>query len=249
MTNQVTQEQMDAYNDKWKKKQADLYNVPVIDPEKAKEYKAKMDSEPKIYEPEEAREIFRLAIASAALKTVKEINQSMIDEPEYRSACGILRDYCFGFENKALNEIGGIYICGEPGTGKTCLLIAACNTLNNLSLLKTNGWKRHTWFNMTNDISKKIKGENPDLTYNIDCSIILDDMTERINQVNHFDYKFSLNEIIQNRYNQWKSRKYMTIISSNIHPAQFNKLLDERSISRFKEQYLLIELLGKNKRI
>jgi len=177
MKTNPTQEEMDLFNKKWKERTKRNNDLPVIDPQVAKEYSEKIKAEPKTYSPEEAREIFRKGLSAATLKPVSEINKVMSEEETYKNACSIIRDYCFGFDNIQLKDRGGIYICGEPGTGKTCLLITACNILNNLSILKCNGWKRHNWFNMTNDISNKVKGQNPDLTYNIESSILIDDMT------------------------------------------------------------------------
>lgn len=247
-TDNWTQEQKDKFVQKQREKQLALI-APVGDQQKLAEYSKTLNFKPKEYSLKEEKKIFLDELISRTKKNSDIVLNTILEEKDYQDCCNLLIDYCFGFENEKLKDRGGIYIWAQPGAGKSCLVLTAGTLLNNLRTLKGNGWKRHVWYNMVEDISKHIRGEKPDLTYSFDVSIILDDFTEKINQVNSFDYKFSLNEVIQNRYEKWRSKDFKTLITSNIHPDDFSNFMDSRSITRFKEQYLLIELLGKNKRV
>ena len=66
----------------------------------------------------------------------------------------------------------------------------------------------------------------------------------------HYGNEFYiLSDILTARHNLWKRNGTNTIITSNIPPGRLNTVLyDDRLMDRIKQQYEIVELLGKNKR-
>ena len=258
MTQQVSQEEMDAFNAKWRKR-TEEQSEPIQVNEKTKEYWAKVNSMPdhpvkKEYTEEESKLIFWKYLVSVIGKPGKEISEQIRADKSYSEACKILIDFIFGLPNETIANKGGLYFWSVPGIGKTTLLRAAIQSAHiSFNVIKNPGIV--FWSSMTKDISKKIGGHDVDLTYADESHLFLDDLTEKINQVSHFgDYKYSMNEIIQNRYELWKSKGLFTFISSNIaiddnKPGTLFSFLNGRSIDRFKEMFTVVELYGKSKRI
>lgn len=258
MTQQVSQEQMDAFNEKWRQKTEErLSPLPVT--KKTKEYWDKVNSMPdhpvkKQYTEHEAKLIFWKYLVSVIGKPKNEVSAYIAANKSYSDACKILIDFIFGFQNEKINGKGGLYFWSAPGIGKTTLLRAAIQAAHiSFDVIRRPGIVM--WSSMTRDISKKIVGHEVDLTYANESHLFLDDLTEKINQVSHYgDYKYSMNEIIQNRYELWKTKELFTFISSNIliddlKPGTLFSFMDGRSIDRFKEMFTVVELYGKSKRI
>ena len=261
MTQQPTQAEMDAFNEKWRNKVEEQF-APLPMNEASKNYWNKVNSmsdqpQLKTFSEAEAKAIFWKYLKVAIGKPESEIIKFMAEEPSYREACEILTHFIFGIENPKLEGKGGVYLASAPGIGKTTLMVAGINCATKAwGLYQNPGVTK--WAVMPKDISKKIAGDNEiDLTYSHETNLFLDDLTEKINQVSHYgDYKYSLNEIFQNRYELWKTKGLRTIISSNIvsdeigsgHPGTLQSLLDGRSRDRFGEMFYVIELFGKSKR-
>lgn len=260
--NQPTQAEMDAFNEKWRKKTEEQF-APLPMNEFSKEYWNKINSMPDEPTPiqfseDEAKKMFWKYLKVLIAKPESVIAKYVAEEKSYREACTILTHFIFGIPNPKLEGKGGIYLSSAPGLGKTMLMGAAINCAN-IIWKTTRNPNATKWQIMPKDISLKLKGENDiDLTYSHESNLFLDDMTEKINQVSHFgDYKYSLNEIFQNRYELWKSKGLRTLISSNIvsdeigsgHPGTLQSLLDGRSKDRFREMFCVIELFGKSKRV
>lgn len=248
MTNNPSQEQMDSFNKKWEERTKAQFEVEPN--EKLLEYsKTLHNSEKKKYTRDEAKSIFWEKLLSATLLPSNIVYQFIKEEDDYAELINLLIDLIFGFENDQLKNKGGIYMWSEPGVGKSTLMATSYNIAAILygvalspSIVR--------WQNMRNDISQKLKSDNSvDLTYFTEGNLFLDEFTEKINQVSHYgDYKYSLNEVIQNRYDSWKSKGHWTVIGTNIYLDQLYPLIDLRSKTRIEEQYLIINLLGKNKR-
>lgn len=257
-TTQVTQEQMDAFNAKWRQRTEEQF-APLPMTEKSQEYWDKVNSLPdhpvkKQYSEDEAKLIFWKYLVSVIGKPGKEISDQIRADQSYSNACKIIIDFIFGLPNETINGKGGLYFWSDPGLGKTTLLRAAIQSAHiAFNVIKMPGIV--LWSSMTKDISKKIGGHEVDLTYANESHLFLDDLTEKINQVSHYgDYKYSMNEIFQNRYELWKSKGLFTLISSNIvvsdkTPGTLFSFMDGRSIDRFKEMFTVVELYGKSKRI
>jgi len=248
MTNNPTQEQIDSFNKKWEERTKEQFeakpNEAVIEYSKSLQNLTK-----KSYTRNEAKKIFYDKLLTVTNLPASQVSRFIKEESDYAELINLLIDLIFGFENKKLEGKGGIYIWSEPGVGKSTLMATGYNISAVLFgvALKPSVVR---WQNMRNDISQKLKNnDSVDLTYNTEGNLFLDELTEKINQVSHYgDYKYSLNEIIQNRYDSWKSKGHWTVIGTNIYMDQLNPMIDLRSKTRIEEQYLIINLLGKNKR-
>ena len=257
VTEQVTQAQIDAYNAKWRKRTEEQF-APRPVTEKSKEYWEKVNSMPdhpvkKTYTEIEAKQVFWKYLVSVIGKSGAEISEQIKQDQSYSLACKLIIDFIFDLPNETLRGKGGLYFWSNPGIGKTTLLRAAIQSAHiSFNVIKNPGIV--LWSSMTRDISKKIGGHEVDLTYANESHLFLDDLTEKINQVSHYgDYKYSMNEIIQNRYELWKSKGLFTFISSNIvlddtKPLTLFSYMDGRSIDRFKEMFHVVEIYGKSKR-
>jgi hypothetical protein len=244
----ATVEEITAFNRRWEERQKELFATPQN--EKIVEYSKTLNSiSKKTYTRDEAKQIFFKKLLTVVLADKEKIINFIRSEKDYAELINLLIDLVFNFDNEALKNKGGIYIWSEPGVGKTSLMATACNIASVLHSVAMNP-NIVKWHHMRNDISIKLKNANDvDLTYLIEGNLFLDELTEKINQVNHYgEYKYSINEIIQNRYDLWKSKGYWTVIGTNIFSDDLKQMVDTRSWTRFEEQYLIINLLGKNKR-
>ena len=147
---------------------------------------------------------------------------------------------------------GGFYVYSPPGIGKTSLMRA----LFHLSMLY--GKKNNMGTVLFHDLNKMIglhkRGERQDFSFYNGENIIIDDLSERMNNVVHFGDKYDISEIIESRYSVWKNTGKNTIITSNIYPLKSSSMLSmhsmitARSIDRLNEQYEIIILTGESKR-
>ncbi|MBK9723422.1 MAG: hypothetical protein IPO78_17800 [Saprospiraceae bacterium] len=248
MNQNPTQAEMDAFNAKWDSKKNELFTVPEKSETQIQYEKSLGKTERKKYTKDEAKKIFFDRICSVSLIDQKTVAKFIKEDLDYQRAANCLVDLIFSYQGGEIEGKGGIYLASEPGVGKTTLMASAVNVSNVINLV-THNPNFNLWQNMRVDISQKLKGKNEDLTYIQESNLYLDEFTEKINQVSHYgDYKYSLNEVIQNRYDLWKSKGYYTVIGSNLFEPVLFEMLDQRSISRFKEQYLVINMLGANKR-
>lgn len=247
---ELTQEQIEAYNQKarqWTNKHTEtLFDLPEKS-DKQIEYEKQLSKQKKPATREDVKATFFHYMVLKCLKSREEVLSIIKPEQDYIDACKIFVDYLF--DPDSLSE-GGIWLFSEPGVGKSTILISAFNTHQALQYGERNYNDWPAWSNMKTDISNHVNGKEVDLTYLKQNTLYLDEFTERINQCNKYDYKFSLNEVIDNRYDLWLSKGLKTFVTSNIHPEQpgIEKFMDSRSTSRIKEQYKIINLLGKNKR-
>lgn len=148
---------------------------------------------------------------------------------------------------------GGFYIYSPPGVGKTSLM----KTLLHLSMIY--GRKDNMGSVEYNDMNRMIamhkSGQRQDFTFFSDQHVIIDDLSERMNNVVHFNDRFDISEIIESRYTAWKNTGKHTIITSNLFPEKndslmsIKSLMTERAIDRFKEQYQIVMLTGDSKRV
>lgn len=265
MNNEVTQEQIDAFNEKW---QNNIRTKQVFEPlpqsEETKKYwemvNGLQEKKKREWTKYEAKELLLrylyVSIGKAdkneSIESFKSrINEVIKSEKTYIDALRLLTDFVFKFENPQLTGRGGIIIWSAAGIGKTTILRAACQcayVVWNL-ILKPGSIRYHS---MVDDISKKINGGEVDLFYNYEGHLFLDDISEKINQVSHYgDYKFSLNELFQVRYELWKNKGYNTVITTNLHPSDENgldKFIDQRTRDRIREMYSVCMMYGKSKR-
>lgn len=148
---------------------------------------------------------------------------------------------------------GGLIISSAPGVGKTNI-VKALSMMSTFYGNKDNAGK-FEYYDMNFLISDFLNGLKPDLTFYKQENLIIDDLSERINGVSAYGFKFSLDLIFENRYNIWKSTGHLSIITTNIFPystdgmVTLEDLLTERSLDRIKEQYHIVILSGESKRI
>lgn len=162
--------------------------------------------------------------------------------------CDLLNWYFKTIEFKK----GGFYVYSPPGVGKTSLM----KTLLHMSMVY--GKKENMGVVEYNDMNRMISlhksGIRQDFTFYSDQNVIIDDLSERMNNVTHFSDKFDISEIIESRYTAWKNTGKHTIITSNLFPEKSDSLisiksmLTERAIDRLKEQYQIVYLTGESKR-
>ncbi len=166
-----------------------------------------------------------------------------------------------GFINDLLNwyfkvdtfKKGGFYIYSPPGVGKTSIM----KTLLHMSMI--HGRKENMGSVEYKDMNRMIamhkSGERQDFTFFSDQHVIIDDLSERMNNVVFYNDKFDISEIIESRYTAWKNTGKHTIITSNLFPEKSDNLMSikslmtERAIDRFNEQYQIVLLTGESKRI
>lgn len=262
-----TQSEIDAFNEKWQNNIRTKFAFePLEQSEATKEYAKKLKEMPekkrREFTVEQAKELFmRYLLVTIGKKeksqTVEDFkNQvyaSVKSNDTYAEAMRLMVDMIFGFDNKKLEGKGGIILWSAPGIGKTTILRAACQT----SLIVWDCiYKPGTvaFHSMYRDIADKINNRESDLTYSMNCHLFLDDVTEKLNQMSHYgDYKYSLNELIQNRYELWKTKGWLTFLSTNLYPGGnepggLMELLDSRSKDRIREMYLIQNMYGESKR-
>lgn len=148
---------------------------------------------------------------------------------------------------------GGFYVYSPPGVGKTSIM----KTLLHMSMIY--GKKENMGSVEYNDMNRMISlhksGVRQDFTFFSDQHVVIDDLSERMNNVTHFSDKFDISEIIESRYTSWKNTGKHTIITSNLFPEKseslmsIKSLMTERAIDRFNEQYQIVYLTGESKRI
>lgn len=147
---------------------------------------------------------------------------------------------------------GGFYVYSPPGVGKTSIM----KTLLHMAMIygKKENMGNVEYNDMNRMISLHKSGVRQDFTFYSDQHVIIDDLSERMNNVTHFSDKYDISEIIESRYTAWKNTGKHTIITSNLFPDKSDSLisiksmLTERAIDRFREQYQIVYLTGDSKR-
>lgn len=149
---------------------------------------------------------------------------------------------------------GGFFIYSPPGVGKTSIV----RSLFHMAMIyekKLNRGKIEY-----NDLNRLIgqhrMGNYVDFGFYNDQHIIIDDLSERLNNISvpfEKNGKYDINELIENRYNVWKNNGKHTIITSNIYPyksdlVNVTSMMTERALDRLYDQYEIIVLTGDSKR-
>lgn len=149
---------------------------------------------------------------------------------------------------------GGFFIYSPPGVGKTSIVRA----LYHMSMIYEKKWNRGKieLHDLNRLIGQHRMGNYIDFGFYNDQHIIIDDLSERLNNISvHFEKggKYDMNELIENRYNVWKNIGKHTIITTNIYPYKSNSLnvtslMSDRALDRLYEQYEIVVLTGDSKR-
>lgn len=224
--------------------------------EKEKEYWNKVFSESQKLELTEIqkRQMFFTSYKSI-LKVGYEISEDVYsktlnEDHELRNLILELINWYFDIES----NIGGFIISSAPGTGKTIIAKAIrqfsyrCSYLYNIN-------KVFEFYDLNRMIGKHNSGEHQDFSFFQNENIIIDELSERINNVNNYGYKYSLSEIFENRYNVWQTSGMKTLITTNIYPyhseeiTSIESMVGERAWDRIKQQYQIRLLSGESKRV
>jgi len=196
----------------------------------------------------------KAVLLNGSTETIKKI---FIQDPELKELYYTLLEFYFG---EKYTEKGGLYIFSETGVGKTTAVRAIWFLSQYLTTGIKNGGKYEIQ-SMGNLIRQRNTGVDNDLSFSLKSHLIIDELSEKINNVQSFGYKHSLSDVIEARYDLWKSHGFKTIITTNliadvedinypdiIRNGGISQYIDGRSIGRIKEQYHIINLTGKSKR-
>ena len=147
---------------------------------------------------------------------------------------------------------GGFFIYSTPGVGKTKMVKALSLLSKYVANSKNMG--RIEFCDIARMIGKHNTGDHQDFSFLTNENLIIDDLSERVNNVQSFGYKYSLAEIFENRYNVWQSNGKGTVITTNIFPFKsevvmsLQEIVGDRAMDRIKQQYEIILLTGESKR-
>lgn len=151
------------------------------------------------------------------------------------------------------SSVGGFILSSAPGTGKTIIAKAFRHMSFVCDLHELNSL--FEFYDLNRMIGKHNSGEQQDFSFFQNQNIIIDELSERINNVNNYGYKYSLSEIFENRYNVWQTSGMKTIITTNIYPyhteeiTSIESMVGERAWDRIKQQYQIRLLSGESKRV
>ncbi len=227
---------------------------PVVTTEKEKEYWEQVhDLTPREYSDFEQLQMFFRAYRGV-LKVGFDIEESTYlektkkDKELVDTIIKLLRWY---FKDPSFKK-GGLLIYSFPGVGKTKLVKAISLLSKFVANVKNMG--SIEFCDLARMIGKHNTGDHQDFSFFINENLIIDDLSERVNNVQSFGYKFSLAEIFENRYNIWQSSGKGTIITTNILPFRADNVLSihdlvgDRAMDRINQQYEIILLTGESKR-
>ncbi|MEP7197238.1 MAG: hypothetical protein ABI851_12020 [Saprospiraceae bacterium] len=173
-------------------------------------------------------------------------------DPELKSLIQSLIDWYF---KNTLSKKGGFLIYSTPGVGKT-KVVKALYLMSLLFGTKSNQNKIE-FFDLNRMIGKHNSGANQaqDFSFLVNENIIIDELSERLLNVQSYGYKYSLSEVFENRYSIWQGSGASTIITTNIFPFKtvginsLQEMVGERAYDRIKQQYEVIILTGESKRV
>lgn len=178
-----------------------------------------------------------------------------------KSLCNLISELLKWFFMEKNNDIGGFLICSAPGVGKTQVMraLSSISHLFRQPKYKTQGIIKYISFDAEISAHLKSKESTTDFTFHILENIILDDLSEKMNDLKTYSFEHSLNNFFKSRYEIWQNHGYKTIITTNMIPDLGNSMegsmetiyknLDTKTLERVKQQYKVFELTGKSKRL
>ena len=183
-------------------------------------------------------------------ETGKEIQYSDLDQYTIE----VIKNYIhwlIGSKGGKLDPKKSIYLYGPLGVGKSTIAETGYLVLMYLKYRTDWGNRCYKFISMDELFLETYTEQSLDKIGKVaKGSWCLDELREKHLTYKHYGNEFYiLSDILTARHNLWKRNGTNTIITSNIPPGRLNTVLDdERLMDRIKQQYEIVELLGKNKR-
>lgn len=153
-----------------------------------------------------------------------------------------------GKPRRCLDPRKSLYLCGQPGNGKSSIAIATASA--SMKLYQHYGVGEHIKYTSMNQVVTKImtSGSLAPLEQLSEGGLVLDEL--RLEHLTHKHYGNDLDimaDVLLHRWESWNYLRHQTIITSNITPAKLAENIaddSERVRSRIRDQFQILRFTG-----
>lgn len=186
-----------------------------------------------------------IRLGNERLKKLKKVFE--IDN-ENEKQINLIAEYFLGIENE-LNQEKGLFILGNPGSGKSIIFELTMQMMffsNTPKIMKDKSFKMES----CEEIAVQAKKEGESILYQFKKGIIcFDDLGDEDIKKNWGDRINSMYVVIKQRYKYFWKNNLVTHFTTNLSKEDFINMYGVRSYSRMKEMCNIIELSGKDRRL